>query len=957
MAIDITVDALIAANRVGGTTLERAEISRLRDYAIAEISQYVGTAYDTIDPVIVNEAAIRLVGYLYDQPSIARGAAFANALRNSGAGRMLFRFRVHRAGLATADEAMAAGIGTTGNPVVDVDVSAGELVITFNDGTTETHTLPSAGTFGIDQTARDSAATAQTAADTAQTAAGTAQTAADTAQTEIDDHESNHPSGGTGVDQTARDAAEANATALADKMERSDVSAGVGISVLATTGSTTALTISLTGSGMGPTTLSGGQWRFDYNSGPPDGRVFYNGNTTPLEWVFATGGAFNSARAQLLALTPHDEIEIRQTAARHQLITLTLAPTLSGDNVTVTGTTPPRLNHERPENNAAVTVTLIPGPIQGVDQTARDAAGDAQADIDDHETNHPSSGYTNQDARDAARSVVFDWAEQSNGSLIPDAKVSRQIYVQSSGVNINTNLGHTPGDVVIEIDSGVAKFYLAHSSGPPFYTLVGSTTTTQLSSIASWALAGNSDDIPSDKLPVGRFVPNPSGATDGQVAKVQGGVWTIADDSEGTPSGLTASAIASLNMAPDVAVHSRAVFAAVFDTSLYKYEFGHLIRLMRSTAGLGRQINPSGNIGNLGKVPVVHTDGGDFHYQLQKPAELPTVASNAPSNPDHMNSAILYKDTAEGETATELYYKRRHDRESVIIAINDTSPRSFGTEHRSFGWTNRIILDTAEPVPGASPYPSTPPHWEAFIRVQNIASGLYEWRLYTDQSFTTLNTLYLDMRDQDDPDTHIQNVAMTQPVNEAYWTTGTYLYNTFPFYDIAGRARRPVIRIRSANDTLSSSIIHLIPVDDVRETLVDEDRLHQVYADLQDIFLQHLENLTPSGGPTRLGTYTGTLSNTAWTTVPITPTAGKAMIGIVYLGANTHNSFTWNGWGMSWFPRTKFDSTVPSEAAWRYNVRTSGSQLIYVGRAGNGQVQIRVGSVNTESFALEFWEM
>ena len=112
-----------------------------------------------------------------------------------------------------------------------------------------------------------------------------------------------------------------------------------------------------------------------------------------------------------------------------------------------------------------------------------------------------------------------------------------------------------------------------------------------------------------------------------------------------------------------------------------------------------------------------------------------------------------------------------------------------------------------------------------------------------------------------------------------------------------------------------------------------------------------------TGGPSLLGSYTGTLSNTAWTTVPITPTAGKAMIGIVYLGANTHNTLIWNGWGVSWFPRSKFDVTVPAEAAWRYNFRSPGSQLVYIGRAGNGQVQIRVGSVDTESFALEFWEM
>ena len=116
-------------------------------------------------------------------------------MRNSGAGRILMPYRLHRAGSTEDAIAVAQGaVGTAGNPVVDVDVSAGELVITFNDGTTETHTLPSGMSvlIGIDQTARDAAtAVAQTEA-------------ADAAQTEIDDHEANHP---TGADSTARVAA------------------------------------------------------------------------------------------------------------------------------------------------------------------------------------------------------------------------------------------------------------------------------------------------------------------------------------------------------------------------------------------------------------------------------------------------------------------------------------------------------------------------------------------------------------------------------------------------------------------------------------------------------------------------------------------------------------------------------------------------------------------------------
>ena len=347
---------------------------------------------------------------------------------------------------------------------------------------------------------------------------------------------------------------------------------------------------------------------------------------------------------------------------------------------------------------------------------------------------------------------------------------------------------------------------------------------------------------------------------------------------------LTASGVTGLTVAAGDEVHSSVIFPGVFGGALRKYSFGNLIALMRSTVGLGRRINPGGSTGNLGKVPVLQEDGADFHYQLQSPVELPYIASNLPNSPDQMNPAILYKDTPTGDTGNKIYYRRKHDRESVIIAINDTSPRSFGTEHRSFGWTSRVILDTAEPVPGVMPYPSVPPHWEAFIRVQNIASGLYEWRLYTDELFTTADPIYLDMRDQDDPDTHIQNVSMSKPVNEAYWTTGAATFATFPFYSIAGRGRRPIIRIRDADDTLSTSIIHLIPVDDVREALVDEDRLHDVYADLLDQI-----EVRATGAPESLGTSDLSIDTAAvFYPTGVTLPTGKTW-AYISMGAHTEN--------------------------------------------------------------------
>ena len=215
MALTLTQAELSAAVRLGDSAEENAEATRLLAYAIEAITRHLGTtAYEAAPEVIVNEAAIRLAGYLFDQPNAGRGLSFANAGRNSGAWAILLPFRVHRAG--STGEAVAAAqeaVGTTGNPVTNVAISGGNLVVTFNDGTTRDDPLPvgMTGGDGTDQTARDAAADAQATADGATTSAANA-------QAEIDAHEANHPGGGAGVDQTARDAA-ANAQSEIDAHE------------------------------------------------------------------------------------------------------------------------------------------------------------------------------------------------------------------------------------------------------------------------------------------------------------------------------------------------------------------------------------------------------------------------------------------------------------------------------------------------------------------------------------------------------------------------------------------------------------------------------------------------------------------------------------------------------------------------------------------------------------------
>ena len=98
MAITLTQVELSAAIRLGDSTEEVAEATRLLAFTTEAISRHLGDAYETTPDVVVNEATIRLSGYLFDQPNAGRGISFANAGRNSGAWTILLPYRVHRAG-------------------------------------------------------------------------------------------------------------------------------------------------------------------------------------------------------------------------------------------------------------------------------------------------------------------------------------------------------------------------------------------------------------------------------------------------------------------------------------------------------------------------------------------------------------------------------------------------------------------------------------------------------------------------------------------------------------------------------------------------------------------------------------------------------------------------------------------------------------------------------------------
>ena len=120
MAVTITSDELAAALRLGDSPEELAEVGRLLEFATTAIARYMGDAYDSTPAVIVNEAAVRYCGYLFDRPYAARGTAFADALRNSGAGAALLPYRVHRAGDVGDASTTAAGAGVSESRVAEL---------------------------------------------------------------------------------------------------------------------------------------------------------------------------------------------------------------------------------------------------------------------------------------------------------------------------------------------------------------------------------------------------------------------------------------------------------------------------------------------------------------------------------------------------------------------------------------------------------------------------------------------------------------------------------------------------------------------------------------------------------------------------------------------------------------------------------------------------------------------
>ena len=93
MAVTLDVAGLRGALRLGSSAEETAEVTRLLAFSAEAISRHLSAAYEATPEVIVNEGAVRLAAYLYDQPNAGRGVGFANAMRGSGCSSILLPYQ------------------------------------------------------------------------------------------------------------------------------------------------------------------------------------------------------------------------------------------------------------------------------------------------------------------------------------------------------------------------------------------------------------------------------------------------------------------------------------------------------------------------------------------------------------------------------------------------------------------------------------------------------------------------------------------------------------------------------------------------------------------------------------------------------------------------------------------------------------------------------------------------
>ena len=99
MAVTLTAAQLAAALKIPSPDAAETAVlvTRLVGVATAHVERWAPLAPDGL----LNEAAVRMAGYLYDAPTSHAGGAYGSAFEHSGARALLASWRTHRAGRVT----------------------------------------------------------------------------------------------------------------------------------------------------------------------------------------------------------------------------------------------------------------------------------------------------------------------------------------------------------------------------------------------------------------------------------------------------------------------------------------------------------------------------------------------------------------------------------------------------------------------------------------------------------------------------------------------------------------------------------------------------------------------------------------------------------------------------------------------------------------------------------------
>ena len=152
MAVTLTAAQLAAAMRVGDSAEEMAEVERLLAYGTEAVQRHGPAAPDAVH----NEAVVRLCGYLFDQPLASRRDAFANAIRNSGAARMMLPYVDHRVG--ATDEVVTGSTTLAADSLRQIGIET-ITVTAIHEWFSTTLPYPAASIFGVSVVAPDGTTT------------------------------------------------------------------------------------------------------------------------------------------------------------------------------------------------------------------------------------------------------------------------------------------------------------------------------------------------------------------------------------------------------------------------------------------------------------------------------------------------------------------------------------------------------------------------------------------------------------------------------------------------------------------------------------------------------------------------------------------------------------------------------------------------------------------------------